>query len=211
MTEPSNRRYNRRLRALTQPRSTHGRRSARRRVVAAYPWIWARATLAAIVAVVVGVGGAGGTYALLSVTAPFSGATLTAGTLGMQLNGASSASLGAFAVSPNTPVAKPFSVAITGDVPATLRAEIAASSTSITSYARARITPVAGAAACEAGLGGSQKALNGYDEPLSGGSLAAGATRWYCFEVALATGTPATVSGQGLTFTVTVRGTQSEN
>ncbi len=171
--------------------------------------ILARATLATSVAVAVGVGGAGGTYALLSVTTQTPGATLTAGTLGLQLNGASSAALGAFAVSPNTPVAKALSVKNTGDVPATLRAEIAATSTAITSYARARITPVASAAACEAGLSGSQKTLNGYDEPLSGGSLAAGATRWYCFEVALATSTPATVSGQGLTFTVTVRGTQS--
>ncbi|MFT3970353.1 MAG: hypothetical protein QM695_08735 [Micropruina sp.] len=174
-------------------------------------WIWARATLAAIVAVVVGVGGAGGTYALLSVTTPFSGATLTAGTLGLQLNGASSASLDAFAVSPNTPVAKPFSVTITGDVPATLRADITADSTSITSYARARITRVTDTTACAINLTGSQGALQGYSETLGGGSLAAGATRWYCFEVALATNTPATVSGEGLTFTVTITGTQSEN
>ena len=170
------------------------------------------ATLASAAAVAIGLSGAGGTYAFLTSTANTSAATLTAGTLTLQLNGAASASLGAFAVSPNAPVARVFSVTNTGDAPAALDAAIAATSApTITSYTRARITPVATAAACTIGLGGAQAALNGYAATLPGGSLAAGSTRWYCLEVSLDASTPATVSGQGLGFTLTVNGTQSTN
>lgn len=186
--EPRGRRQNRPLRAL------------------------ARATLAASVAMVIGLSGAGGTYAFLTGTANAPGASLTAGTLGLQLNGASSAALGAFAVSPSTPVAKAFSVKNTGDVPATLAAEIEATSTpQISSRALARITQVANTAACTTGLGGTQTALHGYSATLGGGSLAAGATRWFCFEVALAANTPATLSGQGFGFGITINGRQSTN
>ncbi|MFT4294497.1 MAG: hypothetical protein QM582_03690 [Micropruina sp.] len=188
ISEPRDRRHGRRLRALAQ------------------------ATLAASVAVLVGLSGAGATYALLSSTTNASGATLTAGTLGLQLNGASSASLGNFAASPNTPVAKAFSVRNTGDAPASLDAEIEATSTpQITAYTRIRITPVANASACATGLAGTPAVLDGYAATLGGGTLAPGAVRWYCFEIALAANTPGTLSGQGLGFTMTVNATQKAN
>lgn len=169
-----------------------------------------RAFLASGAAVLAGLSGAGFSYAFLTSTANAPGATLTAGTLTLRINGSSSASLGTFAVSPSSPAARAFSVANTGDAPAAIAAEIkAATNPPITSYARARITPVATSAACAAGLGGPQGPLNGYSAALGGGALAAGATRWYCLEVALTAGTPATVSGQGLDFDVTLDGTQS--
>ena len=173
-------------------------------------WAFVRAFLASTAAVVVGLSGAGATYAFLTSTTNAPGATLTAGTLTLRIDGTSSASLGTFEVSPNTPVARAFNVANTGDAPATLDATIEATSTpQIASHALARITPVAGSAGCAVGLGGTQAALDGYSVALGGGPLAGGATRWYCLEVALAAGPPATVSGQGLDFDVTVAGTQS--
>ncbi|MGC3956102.1 MAG: hypothetical protein QM804_17980 [Propionicimonas sp.] len=171
-----------------------------------------QATLASAVAVVVGLSGAGATYAFLSSTANAPGASVTAGTLTLQVNGASSAALGDFAVSPATAVAKAFRVTNTGDAPATLAAGIAASSTpQIASRTRARITQVANAAACTTGLGGTQQALPSYAEALGGGPLAASASRWYCLEVALVANTPVSTSGQGLDFTITVTGTQSDD
>lgn len=168
------------------------------------------AFLASIAAVAIGLSGAGATHAFLAAGTNAPGARLAAGTLTLRINDSSSATLGAFAVSPSTPVAKAFSVANTGDAPAALDAAIAATSTpQLTAHALARITPVANSAACAAGLGGAQAPLNGYSAALGGGPLAAGATRWYCLEVALAANTPATVSGQGLSFEITVAGTQS--
>lgn len=187
------------------PRAKRLARPRRRR-----PRALVRAFVASGAAVLVGLSGAGFSYAFLTSTANAPGATLTAGTLALRINGSSSASLGAFAVSPGTPAVRAFSVANTGDAPATIAAEIAAATNPpLTSYARARITPVANSEACAAGLGGTQAPLDGYAAALGGGALAAGATRWYCLEVALAAGTPATVSGQGLDFGVTLDGTQS--
>ncbi|MFT4134894.1 hypothetical protein [Microbacterium sp.] len=169
------------------------------------------ASLAVAASVVVGLSGAGGTYAFLTSTAGAPGATLSAGTLTLQVNGSASASLGTFAVSPAAPIATAFRVTNTGDAPAALDAAIAATSTPLlASHALARITEVAGSEACTTGLGGPQAALPGYAAVLGdGASLSAGATRWYCLEVALAADTPIAASGQGLGFTLTVNGTQS--
>lgn len=181
-------------------------RSRRRRLRALV-----HAIVASAIAVVIGVSGAGATYAFLSSTAPAGQATtLTAGTLTIQINGASSAALGPFAVSPSVPVAKAFSVKNTGNAPATLDAVIGAVTTpAITAHALARVTEVADSAACVPGLAGPQGALQGYAGALTGGSLQPAATRWYCLEVSLPAGTPATVSGQGFSFNMTVNATQS--
>lgn len=168
------------------------------------------ATIISAIAVVIGVSGAGATYAFLSSTEQVGGATVTAGTLTIQINGASSAALGPFAVSPSVPVAKALSVQNTGNAPATLDAVISAATTpAITAQTLARITEVANSAACVTGLAGPQGSLHGYSSTLTGGSLQPTATRWYCLEISLPAGTPATVSGQGFNFTMTVNATQS--
>lgn len=107
-------------------------------------------TVASAIAVIIGLSGAGATYAFLSSTVSAPGATVTAGTLTIQINGSNSAALGPFAVSPSVPVAKAFSVQNTGNAPATLDAAISAATTpAITSHTLARVTEVANSAACD--------------------------------------------------------------
>lgn len=166
-------------------------------------------TLTTGLAVLIGVSGAGGTYAWLTASATAPGATVQAGTLTLQINGAASAALGTWEATPNTPQVKSFTITNTGNAPASLTGAIAATTTpALTPYATARLTNVANPAACVPGLGGAQGALNGYTTAAFD-TIAAGTTRTYCLEVGLAAGTPVSVSGQSLNFSLTVTGTQS--
>ena len=161
-------------------------------------------------AVFIGLSGAGATYSYLRDSGTAPGATVQAGTLTLQINDSSSAALGAFSPTPNTPVAKAFKVTNTGNAPTALTATIAASSTpAITTYSLARITNVANAAACTTGLTGTQAPLNGYSTAAAFDTVAVGASRWYCLEIGLSSGAPASVSGQSFAFTLTVNGAQS--
>ena len=161
-------------------------------------------------AVFIGLSGAGATYSYLRDSGTAPGATVQAGTLTLQINDSSSAALGAFSPTPNTPVAKAFKVTNTGNAPTALTATIAASSTpAITTYSLARITNVANAAACTTGLTGTQAPLNGYSTAAAFDTVAVGASRWYCLEIGLSSGAPASVSGQSFAFTLTVDGAQS--
>lgn len=156
-----------------------------------------------------GLGAAGGTYALLSanMNVEGSGVTITAGSFDLSIGGGSPAAN----ISPSTPSARAFTVTSVGDVPSTLSARITATtSTAITGNTEVRITPVADAAACVVGRQGiSQPFLNlsGYTSPPLG-ALAAGETRTFCLEVRLKAETPVSQSGQGVAFTLTVTGTQ---
>ena len=161
-------------------------------------------------AVFIGLSGAGATYSYLRDSGTAPGATVQAGTLTLQINDSSSAALGAFSPTPNTPVAKAFKVTNTGNAPTALTATIAASSTpAITTYSLARITNVANAAACTTGLTGTQAPLNGHSTAAPFDTVAVGASRWYCLEIGLSSGAPASVSGQSFAFTLTVNGAQS--
>jgi hypothetical protein len=165
--------------------------------------------LATGLAVTIGVGGAGATHAWLSASAAAPGATVRAGTLTLQINGASSATLGGWEAAPDTPQAKAFTITNTGDAPAGIAGSILAPAVALAPYATARLTKVANQAACAPGLGGAQGALSGYTIPAGFDTVPVGAAHWYCLEVGIAAGAPITVSGQSLTFVLIVNGTQS--
>lgn len=191
----------RRTAPTRRERRINGRASRLRSLVAS--------TLTTGLAVLIGVSGAGGTYAWLTASATAPGATVQAGTLTLQINGAASAALGTWEATPNTPQAKAFTITNTGNAPASLTGTIAATTTpALTPYATARLTNVASAAACVPGLGGAQGVLNGYTTTAFD-TIAVGATRTYCLEVGLAAGTPVSVSGQSLNFSLTITGTQN--
>lgn len=159
-------------------------------------------------ATVLGLATAGGTLALLTANQTVPGATITAGSLDLTVNGASSASLGGLAVLPGVPQAIPVTVANTGTTPASLTATInVTSSGTINDRLRARITPVTNAAACAPGLASAQGSLNGFTAA-DFTSLAAGASTVVCLEIALDEATPIALSGQSATFTATVTATQ---
>ena len=167
-------------------------------------------TLATGVAVTLGVASAGVTTAFLTASASAPGGTITAGTLELQINGAPSAALGAWEPTPNTPAVKSFTITNIGDATADLSAAIAvtAPAPALTSHVTARLTPVANAAACVAGLAGTQAPIRGY-AATNVASVAAGASRVFCLEMAITPGAPSTVAGQSLAFTMTVSGLQS--
>lgn len=188
--------------ALTRRERRRSERRARWRALAA-------STLATGIAVLIGVSGAGGTYAWLTANGAAPGATVRSGTLTLLINDSTSAALGNWAVAPTAPQAKAFKVTNTGHAPAKLTGKVIATTTpGIAAYATARITQVGSSAACTTGLGGTQGALNGYTTATGFDTIAAGASRWYCLEVGIAANSPATVSGQSLNFTLTIDGTQ---
>lgn len=156
-----------------------------------------------------GLSGAGVTQALLTGTAQQPAATLSAGTLTVQVNGAASAALGSKTVRPSSPAAWAFTVSNTGDAPADLAGSIAApSGPAYAASVRALLAPVANAAACTTALAGTPAPLHGYTFATTG-SLAPGQTRWYCLVVSVPAGTSAAGTGAPLTFTLTVDATQS--
>lgn len=186
------------------------RREARIQAKRASRRTLATSTLATGLAVLIGLSGAGATYALLSASVTAQGATVQSGTLTLLVNGSSSAALGNWAVAPSTPIAKAFTVTNTGDAAADLVAQTATTTNpSLASYATARVTPVANSGACTVGLAGTQGPLNGYTSPAALSTIAAGATQTFCLEVGLVANAPGSVSGQSLNFTLNINGTQN--
>lgn len=185
------------------------RREARTQIRSVRQRTLVTSILATGLAVLLGLSGAGGTYAWLSASGSTPGATVRSGTLALLINSSSSAVLGNWVVAPTKPVAKSFTVTNTGDAPAVLAAKITATTTpAITANATARVTPVANSAACVPGLSGAAGALNGFTNTAGLGAVAAKATVTMCLEIGLATNTPLSVNGQTLNFTLNISGTQ---
>lgn len=159
-------------------------------------------------ALVLGLAAAGGTFAALAATQTVPGATVTAGSLDLTVNGASAATLGAYSVTPATAQAFPLTIANTGTSPVELTTTIAVTSAAeVADNMLARITPVASTAACVPGLTGTQSPLR--DFTAAGFvSLAAGQSQLVCLEIALDPATPVALSGQSASFTATVTGIQ---
>ncbi|WP_427870194.1 hypothetical protein [Leucobacter luti] len=184
-------------------RATHGRTRRRRRLRAL-----ALSTSVVAGATLLGIGTAGGTYALLQTRAELRGASLTAGTAELRLNDAVSAELGPVVLSPAAPATQAVKVTNIGSVRLRLSGHTsAASSTGILPYVQARLTPVANAASCTAGLGTAPAPLSSFAAQ-NFAELAPGASRWACLEVALRPGTPADLAGQQVPFTLTISGVQ---
>lgn len=183
----------------------HARTRTRRRRLASF----ATATLLAALAVVIGVSGGGVTSAMLTSTATQPGATITAGTAAIRIDGDAASTLGTRPLSPATPAVWAFTVTNTGDVSLSLSGTIAApAGPAYRASARALVSAVPNAAACTAALSGTPGALDGYVPPAMG-ILGAGQSQWYCLVVSLPTGTSAAGSGSPLSFTLNVTAAQS--
>lgn len=168
----------------------------------------ATATAMLAASTLVGVAAAGGTYALLNDKATMNGATIKSGTLQLQIQGSGSYNFGNFSVTPNTPVAKSFTLTNVGDVNVSLSAASTTTSGSqLVPNARIRITPVTSTAACVPGLPGQQGPVASYTNT-NVGNLAKGTSSIYCLELSLDQGTSANFSGQSFPFTVTISGAQ---
>lgn len=167
-------------------------------------------TLVVSGATVLGMAGAGGTYAFLSAQQATEQVVVTAGDLSLQINGAVSADLGSWQITPATPAARAFAVSSVSEGRLTSRLVAVVTPTSgsaIIANTQLRITPVPNEAACTVGLAGPLADITGYrvtDPAL----LNAGETRYYCVEARLKAGTPASQSGQSVPFTVNLTTTQ---
>jgi hypothetical protein len=151
-----------------------------------------------------GVAGAGGTHALLQDHAGGPAATIQAGTLDLLIDGQESAPLGMWELGPAQAQARAFTVTNTGDVRASLSAHTAVTVTQpIIDHTQARLTPVAAAEDCHAGLDGQLANLEGYSVA-DLGPLASNESRTYCLELSLTPNTPSALAGQGVSFTLEV-------
>lgn len=161
-------------------------------------------------AIALGLAAAGTTTAALSTSQTMPGATITAGSLDLTVNGTDSAELGAYSMVPGAPQARAFTVTNTGTTAADLTTTIAVSSTEpIKESMRARVTAVADREGCVTNLAGAQGALDGFSS--SGyATVEAGESVIVCLELSLLDTTPITQAGQSASFTATVTGTQRD-
>lgn len=159
-----------------------------------------------IVAATMAVSASSVTFALLSATAQSPGATLTAGTSGLLVDGGSSTDLGTWTISPQTSQARAVRIANTGDVDLTLSMTASATQNALAESIEVRLTRVGSSASCTVGLAGTVSALLG--TPMPAGDLARGATSWLCLELIVPADTQASASGQTIDFTLTLHGDQ---
>lgn len=172
---------------------------------------WVTGTVITATAVLIGLSGAGVTQAYLTASASQPGATLTAGTAAIQVNGVSAANLGSRGLTPNTPAVWSFTVSNTGSVKMDISAVISApAAAGYATSTRAVLAPVSGAAACTASLGGTPQPFDGFTASTASlGAVQAGAVQTYCLVVSLPSGTSAVGSGSPLAFSMTVDAVQS--
>jgi len=172
----------------------------RRRVSFRAPLVGAALTVFALL-------GVGGTYAFLVDVAEVPGATVRAGSLDVLIDGQKAVawSGAGWALAPNAPVAREFTVSNVGDAPSTVTAAFA-STGALAGHARVRIAPLTGSATCTAAtVGGIEGPITAF--PNTGDNLAPNATARYCLVVSLVDA-PIALAGQSLGFTLTVTATQ---
>lgn len=164
-----------------------------------------------VVAIVVALSATAGSYALWNGTATVTGATITAGSSAVTINGAATASPTLGALGPGESAVTPLTIANTGTTPVSVAVTgtaIGADPASLAASLTATLTPVAGAASCVAGLAGSTGPLNGFTTTASPVSLAKGASTVLCLRLTLSTSAPRATQGQSAAFTMTLTGTQ---
>lgn len=190
-------------RALRAARRQDGRR-ARLRGIA-----WSTLSLGA--ATLLGLGAVGGTYALFNDSATMPGARISAGTMSLQVNGASTAALGSWTITPASRDAKSFTVTNVSAVPVDISANaVVTSATGLGANTTASLVAVAASADCTTATFPAPAALNGYARTRFV-ALAPGATQKLCLSMGALSSTPVAQSGQTVNFTMTMTSLQREN
>jgi hypothetical protein len=177
-------------------------------------WIWL-VTLALVAVLFSTLVATSGTYALWNKAASTSASTVTSGTAALSIGGLSSMNTGS--MGPGGATTGTFTVTNTGSVPLSMR--VTTGSTSVASANGAsnstvlgaltiRLSLVASAGACTAGLSGASGAIASFDTGAGYYTLPAGASGIGCVEVDLASSAPQSVSGATTSFSLTATGTQ---
>lgn len=166
-------------------------------------------TVIVAVCVALGIAGAGGTLAYLNASVAVPGATVSAGTLTLRINGAASVALGTWNPTPNAADAKAFMVSSTGDVPSQITSDINVTSTqALRNYVRLRVVQVANATACTSSLTGG---TSGQITSFPAGALTSldpNETQWLCAIVSLDSPVPIARAGESVAFSMTLTATQ---
>ncbi|HWU57409.1 MAG TPA: hypothetical protein VN045_01730 [Microbacteriaceae bacterium] len=172
------------------------------------------AFVSCIVAVVVALSATAGSYALWNGTATVSGATITAGSSAITINGGATASLAFGALGPGESAVTPLTIVNTGSTPVSLAVTGTSIGTDAASLAvapslTATLTQVTDPTRCVTGLtGGQTGALTGFATTAAPVSLAKNASAILCLQLTLATTAPSAVQGQSAAFTMALTGTQ---
>lgn len=169
---------------------------------------WRRSLLMMILMAVV-LAGVSGTYALLRAQAVVPGATITAGSSTILINDASTADLGSWTATPTSSESKAVKVTLTGDVDASVRLNVTATSSSqLTNYTWMRVTPVSGADQCANSLTGGRTAAISTFGQFNLPQMVPGQDVWLCVELGINAETPQAHSGQTVTFNAIVTAEQ---
>ncbi len=168
------------------------------------------ATAALAGAVVLGIAGAGGTYAMWNSSTTLNPGTITAGSTGLTVNSVTNytipanAMIGVLLPGRSTITTAPLAVRNPGNTPVSVTAGTATVTGALASQVTVAIRQVAGAAsACTpTAVGGTPTTLTA---PVA---LAAGATVYVCVEVQLRTTAPAASQGQTAQFTLPLTAVQ---
>lgn len=162
-------------------------------------------------AVVLGVVGTGGTYALWGGNVQVDAPAITAGTTGLTINGEQSHSLGglnARLLGPGDSVATAITVANTGSTAVNMtvsQSVVTAQTKALAGKLMLRLTPVASTADCVVGLaGGTSGRIAGFTTTATPVSLAVGAAQAFCLQLTLDTDAPGSMQGGTASFTLTV-------
>lgn len=168
-----------------------------------------KVTAAIAVATLAGLATVGATTALFNAMETLKGSTVTAGTMTLLINGASSAAaLGDARLAPTTPVMKTFTVKNESTVPVSLKGQISvAAPVAITANTNAVMSIVRGTGTCPTTVPGTAAAINGYTNA-SLGNLAVGEQVRVCVGLSLNATTPTSQSGTGAPYSITMTSTQ---
>lgn len=186
-------------------RAQHGSRAG---VRAPRRYLQAAAVVSGVV--LAALAGVGGTAAYLNASATVPGAKVSAGTLVLQINGATTAALGSWTPTPSTPQARALTITNAGDVPASVASQVTVTGTtlSLSTYTQLRLVTVVSAAACTSSVtGGASGAITAFPTTAVA-HLDAGETKTLCAIVSLSSTAPIGSAGGTVSFTTTMTATQ---
>jgi len=165
-----------------------------------------------LTAVLLSTGGAG-TFALWSGNAVAQGVTISSGTAGLTINGASSAAIAdmdASTLGPGTSVRSVLTLENTGSTPlaiAVTASAVTAQTGGLADELTVRLTAVDSVSACAPGLAGESGRISTFTTAPSG-ELAAEASELFCLEIALDLDAPPSSQGGTASFSLTFTGAQ---
>jgi Camelysin metallo-endopeptidase len=181
--------------------ATRSHSSRLRTIVSGFTFLAATVTLSLLAT--------SGTYALWSGASTVNGSTISTGSIGLTVNGATNyaiPNLNASKLAPGRSVTAAITLANTGSTPidvSVTNVTVGANTNALAAQLTLRATAVANAGACTAGLtGGTTAALTAFTTSTTPLLMAAGTSQVVCLELGLSATAPASVQNGSTSFTL---------